>query len=350
MEQEQQKTVAAIPVIVLTGYLGAGKTSLLNHLLRQPGARVGVIVNDFGDINVDAGLVTGQIDEPASISGGCICCLDDAGGLDQALERLAAPRLALDVIIVEASGLAEPLALRQLIQTTTVARVRFGGLVDVIDAVEHFRTVDTKDLPPLRYSAASLVIVNKLDLVPLHDREKTLERITLRIRERNSRVLAVGASGAAVDPALLYDVASMEEDESQLPLRELLLEARHSNDAHHAHVHEHAKAVTATSAGAIDPDRVLDFLEKPPAGIYRVKGTIAIQAGGTFRAYVVNMAGTQIHIAKSKAVTESVLVAIGLDIDAKMVRSALEECLSPVVEKQSTKGYQRLRRYERLSH
>ncbi|OFI38147.1 cobalamin biosynthesis protein CobW [Arthrobacter sp. SW1] len=344
--------MAAIPVIVLTGYLGAGKTSLLNHLLRQPGARVGVIVNDFGDINVDAGLVTGQIDEPASISGGCICCLEDAGGLDDALDRLSAPRLALDVIIIEASGLAEPLTLRQLVQTTAVERVRFGGLVDVIDAVEHFRTVDTKDLPPLRYSAASLAIVNKLDLVPAPEREETLERITLRIRERNSRILAVGASGAAVDPELLYDVASMEEDESQLPLRQLLIEAQASSDARHAHAHDHqhAKAVTVASQGSIDPDRILDFLEKPPAGVYRIKGTITTRHGGKFRAYAVNVVGAQIHIATSKAASENVLVAIGLDVDAQAVRTALEEVLSPIAGPGSAKGHERLRRYQRLSH
>ena len=100
--------VAAIPVIALTGYLGAGKTSLLNHVLRAPGARIGVVINDFGELNVDAALVTGQIDEPASITGGCICCLPDEGGLDDALERLTDPRLGLDAIIVEASGLADP--------------------------------------------------------------------------------------------------------------------------------------------------------------------------------------------------------------------------------------------------
>src|SRR5690606_33643497 len=65
-----------VPVIAVTGHLGAGKTSLLNHLLRTPGARLGVVVNDFGTLNVDAALVTGQVDEAASISGGCVCCLD----------------------------------------------------------------------------------------------------------------------------------------------------------------------------------------------------------------------------------------------------------------------------------
>ena len=61
-----------LPVIALTGYLGAGKTSLLNHVLRTPRARVGVIINDFGALNVDAGLVTGQIDGPLDHWGLCV--------------------------------------------------------------------------------------------------------------------------------------------------------------------------------------------------------------------------------------------------------------------------------------
>ncbi|WP_299016134.1 GTP-binding protein, partial [uncultured Caulobacter sp.] len=83
-------------MIALTGFLGAGKTTLLNHVLRTPGARIGVVINDFGDLNVDAALVTGQIDEPASIAGGCLCCLTDDDALDEALTKLADPALGLD--------------------------------------------------------------------------------------------------------------------------------------------------------------------------------------------------------------------------------------------------------------
>src|ERR1700744_6260457 len=128
----------AIPVICLTGYLGAGKTTLLNHVLRSPGARIGVIINDFGELNVDAMLVAGQIDEPVSIAGGCICCLPDDGGIDEALAKFADPRLNLDAIIVEASGLAEPIAVARMIGFSEVPGVRFGGLVDVIDVATHF--------------------------------------------------------------------------------------------------------------------------------------------------------------------------------------------------------------------
>jgi G3E family GTPase len=144
-----------VPVVSVTGHLGAGKTSLLNHLLRAPGARLGVVINDFGAINVDAALVTGQVDEAAAISGGCVCCLPDSGGLDDALEKLSDPRLRLDAIIIEASGAADPIALSRLVRFSGAERVRAGGIVEVIDAVNHFDTVDTRPDPPARYGAAS---------------------------------------------------------------------------------------------------------------------------------------------------------------------------------------------------
>ena len=217
--------MAAIPVIALTGYLGAGKTSLLNHVLRAPGARIGVVINDFGELNVDAALVTGQIDEPASITGGCICCLPDEGGLDGALEKLTDPRLGLDAIIVEASGLADPVALARMIRFSGVEHIRPGGVIDVIDAATHFDTVDRDGTPPARYGAASLIVVNKLDQIPEANRDAAVERIEMRVRERNPDAHVVGAIGARIDPALLYDVSDAGDDSGQMSFRELLIDA-----------------------------------------------------------------------------------------------------------------------------
>ena len=215
----------AVPVIALTGYLGAGKTTLLNHVLRTPGARIGVVINDFGELNVDAGLVTGQVDEPASIAGGCICCLSDDDTLDDALTKLADPKLDLDAIIVEASGMADPVAISRIIRFSGAENVRWGGVVDVIDARAHFDTVDRGGLPPARYGAASLVVVNKLDQVPDAERDTTLERIEARVRELNPDTQIVGVTAGRIDPTLLYDVSARSEEPGQLSFRELLLDA-----------------------------------------------------------------------------------------------------------------------------
>ena len=206
-----------IPVIALTGHLGAGKTTLLNHLLRSPDTRIGVVVNDFGELNVDAALVAGQIDEPASIAGGCICCLPDGGGLEDALRKLADPARRLDAIIVEASGLADPVAIARIIGFSEVAGVRAGGLVDVVDAANHFDTVDCTQLPPARYGAASLIVVNKLDQVPENERSAVVRRVQQRVSQRNPQVQVVGTTGGRIDPALLFDASRHLRDLRRMP-------------------------------------------------------------------------------------------------------------------------------------
>lgn len=337
----------AIPVIALTGYLGAGKTSLLNHVLRMPGARVGVVINDFGDLNVDASLVTGQVDEPASIAGGCICCLPEDGGLDEALEKLSDPRLQLDAIIVEASGLAEPVAVARMIRFSGVERVRAGGVVDVIDAARYFDTVDRDDSPPARYGAASLVVINKLDQLPDAARTGTVERIKSRVRERNPDAHVVSATGARIDPALLYDVADDVDESGQLSFRQLLLDAEREARPHD---HVHADSVTVTSTGCVDAGALLDFLEHPPAGVYRIKGTVAIRYRSRERAYVVNVVGTSIHVADARpGAASNSLVAIGTHINKEHTLASAAAAIQPAGGVTETAGIRRLQRYRRLS-
>ena len=333
---------ATIPVIALTGYLGAGKTTLLNHVLRTPQARIGVVINDFGEINVDAGLISGQIDEPASIAGGCICCLPDDGQLDSALARLADPKLRLDAIIVEASGLADPAALARIIGFSEIGGIRDGGVVDVIDAVQHFDTVDQGGVAPARYGAATLVVVNKLDQVADADRDATLRRVEARVRERNSRAHIVGAVGGRIDPTLLYDVAAAADETGQLSFRDAFFDE--PAEEHH---HVHAESVTVTAEGALDPERLLELLESPPAGVYRMKGRVAVRDRTAVRGYVVNVVGPAVHIARGATAsgTQSHLVAIGTHFDTAKVRARIADALAPVDGPPSSVTQRRWQRY-----
>ncbi|MBE1878449.1 GTP-binding protein [Myceligenerans sp. TRM 65318] len=329
-------------MVVLAGHLGAGKTTVLNHLLRQPGARVGVVVNDFGEINVDAGLVTGQVDEPVSISGGCLCHLSDTSELDDALERLTSPRLALDVVIVEASGVADPVALARMIRFSGAERVRPGGVVDVVDAVEHFRTVDTGGMPPARYRATSLVVVNKTDLPAPGDRERVVARVAARVREVNPRAHVVATSRGRLDPALVYDAASRQDPQDQLPIAALLRDE-------HAHDHQHADAVSVRATASISPSRLVDVLEDPPSGAYRIKGRVSVHTGRTVRGYLVNVVGRSVHVASVRPPDDGgELVAIGMRLDTGAVRRGLEQALEPAL-RPDARGFARLQRYRRLS-
>ncbi|OBH60321.1 GTP-binding protein [Mycobacterium sp. E2479] len=334
--------MAAIPVIALTGHLGAGKTTLLNHLLRHPGTRIGVIINDFGDINIDAGLVAGQVDEPASIAGGCICCLPDGGGLDDALVKLADPARRLDAIVVEASGLADPVAIARIIGFSEIRGIRAGGLIDVVDAVNHFDTVDCGTVPPVRYGAASLIVVNKLDQVSEDERSAVVQRVTQRAAQRNPRVHVVGTTAGRIDPTLLFDASGTSEQVGQLSLLDLVPE--------HDHDHVHADAVTVSGSGCVDPDAVFDLLEDPPPQVFRLKGIVAVQHRTVIRDYLVNLVGNAIHIRKAPpGATANCLVAIGMHLDTHAVRARLDKALQPASGPASAQALRRLQRYRRTS-
>lgn len=356
----------AIPVILLTGYLGAGKTSLLNNLLRHPDARIGVIVNDFGDLNIDTGLVVGQVDEPLSISGGCVCCLTDDSELEDALVAMTNPKLRLDAIIVEASGFAEPLTLARMITRMGHHRFHLGGVIDVVDATMYFDTVDTSNLPPLRFAATTLVLVNKLDQVPAADRENTVEAVRARVHARNPRVIVIGTHHARLDPTLIFDPGVGERDprrggsdvgedpvQPELPIRELLRQAYAEAAADEigddeadegSMPHRHAQSVTVTGSGPADPDAVMDFVEDLPPGVYRVKGTVLAVEGSRRRSFNVQAVGPNVYVAEAaRAVpktrsssaengdrpdADSVLVVIGEDFDTEAAEAALTAALN----------------------
>lgn len=364
----------AVPVILLTGFLGAGKTSLLNHLLRHPDARIGVVVNDFGDLNIDAGLVVGQVDEPFSISGGCICCLSDDTSLEDALTALAKPHLRLDAIIVEASGFAEPLTLARMVTRMGHHRFHLGGVIDVVDATMHASTVDTHSAPPMRYAATTLVLVNKLDQVPDAEREGTIDAIRSRVHLRNPRVIVVGTSFGRLDPALIFDPGSgairgldgpgtgpdsSEPIQAELPIRELIRQAyaeaaaqSQGGDEAEVPAHTHAQSLTVTAHGYADANSVLDLLEDLPAGVYRVKGTIRVKDRGRSRRFGVQAVGPNVYVSSTlphEETWDSALVVIGESLDEVRLRTELDRALSTGEDAgERAGGVERLRHYLRL--
>jgi G3E family GTPase len=154
---------ASISTIVVGGYLGAGKTTLINHALATAdGRRVGVVVNDFGALNIDASLLAS--DDTIELANGCVCCTL-ADGLPVAFERLLAQRPALDAIVVEASGVADP---RKIAGYAKLAGLRAPHVVVVVDAgairsLQRDRFVAGEIDRQIR--SAGLLVLNKRDSI-----------------------------------------------------------------------------------------------------------------------------------------------------------------------------------------
>ncbi|TSD98231.1 GTP-binding protein [Gordonia rubripertincta] len=322
----------AVPVIVVAGFLGSGKTTLLNHLLRSAGAtgtRLGVLVNDFGSVNIDALLVSAQADGAVSLSNGCMCCTVDADGLTDALTSLVRPSAKIDAIVIEASGIAEPKSLIRMVTAVADPRVRYGGLVYVVDAAHVHTLREEHPEVDAHMAIADLILVNKADLISGAD----LRFVEAVVAQLNPTAAALVTQEARVDPALLFDIDGVAADDEprsgQLTLDELLLEDHDHSD--HQHLHAAYEAVTFRSDEPLDPRRLARFLERPPGGCFRIKGIVHFDVPRHRQKFVVHGVGGFVRVERESWESETPsteLVAIGRGLDPDAVHAELQAAVA----------------------
>ncbi|MFD6906440.1 CobW family GTP-binding protein [Streptomyces sp. NPDC060077] len=311
-----------IPVVVLAGFLGSGKTTLLNHLLhRSGGSRIGAVVNDFGAIEIDAMAVAGALgDSTVSLGNGCLCCAVDGSELDVYLERLARPSAGIDVIVIEASGLAEPQELVRMVLASEHPGIVYGGLVEVVDAAEFDATRARHPEIDRHLALADLVVVNKADRVA------DAERVRALVRSLVDRAAVVPATHGRIDPEFLFDCRPAEERVGQLSFDDL----HRDGDEHTGYLHTGYDSLSFATGRPLDPRRLIRFLDSRPEGLYRIKGYVDFGPYDTGNRYAVHAVGRFLRFYPEPwtpgAERLTQLVLIGTDIDAAALRRELEAC------------------------
>ena len=245
-----------LPVTILTGFLGSGKTTLLNYILRENhGKRIAVIENEFGEISIDSDLVVSSEEEIYEMSNGCICCLASVrGDLLEVIRTLMSRRDRIDYILVETSGLADPMPVAQafFVDDAVLEEVALDAIVTLIDS-KHIE----QHLDDVRYDgissqavdqivSADRIIVNKIDLVD----DDTVERIERRIRKFNQRSAIDRSCYAEVNLDAILGIQAFEV--SQRAATEPSFLENH-------YVHSHDPGVETCSvriAGELDRERV----------------------------------------------------------------------------------------------
>lgn len=246
-------------VTVIGGYLGSGKTTLVNHILATADERVAVLVNDFGDINIDAALIKSRGDNTVELSNGCICC-SMVDGFSAALDQIVAIDPRPDRLVIEASGVSDP---------ATVAAYGHGpgmvmdAVVVLADAETVRAKIDDKYVGQTirgQLDAAHVVVINKADLVS----PESLDEVVAWAGERCPEAVVVTAAHAQVAPEILFghDVAPLVAHE------------------HAGHVHHEAADVFQTSTfEQVEPmtrDDVEKLMSELPDMVVRAKGFVLL--------------------------------------------------------------------------
>jgi G3E family GTPase len=210
--------LAALPVVIVGGYLGAGKTTLMNHVLRNAGGRrIAVLVNDFGEVNIDADLIEGATSGLISLSGGCLCCSfgDDLPGT---LQSLALGNDKVDVVLIELSGVALPAPVARSIK---LARgVEVAGTLVLADASSIQRQCDDTyvgETVRQQLCDADWILLNKSDLVTA----VTASALPSWLAEvaPNARVIPCGAREMDPDLVLGWRAQALDSHRSIVALQ-----------------------------------------------------------------------------------------------------------------------------------
>ncbi|WP_146345316.1 CobW family GTP-binding protein [Phaeobacter marinintestinus] len=268
-----------LPLTVISGYLGAGKTTLINRLLAEDhGLRLLVLVNDFGAINIDQALIEQAGDDTIALTNGCVCCTMGADlfmALGDALDRVPRP----DHLIIEASGIADPAA----IANAAIAEpdLSYAGIITLVDGLNGGALLDDSLIAPQvaqQITAADLVLLTKTDTP-----DPAFNARLTALPARNLTQL----SDDSLAP-LLFDLVPLP--------RGGLRTAPHPAYASWQH----------------DSDRIVDrramgtLLENRPDGLYRLKGFVQTDDG----AYEVHVVGRYVHARRAQA-DRTVLVGLG---------------------------------------
>ena len=333
-----------MPVTIITGFLGSGKTTLLNHILQnQQDLKVAVLVNEFGDINIDSQLLVSVDENMMELSNGCICCTINDGLVD-AVYSILERGDRIDYMIVETTGVADPLPIALTFLGTELQHLtRLDSILTVVDSEaftsEHFNS----EAAYAQIMYGDIIILNKTDLVA----EEKLQELETYINKTKTKARILKSQMGVVPLPLILDIEIDQSAIAPAPepkhdehahepehVHDANCGHNHDHDDHHHHHSDHLEndgfiSISFQSDRAFNLDKFQNFLDKQlPIDVFRAKGILNF--ANIDNRYVFQLSGKRYELKtddRNKSLSNQ-LVIIGRNLDREDLLTKLTDCLA----------------------
>ncbi|HVY01383.1 MAG TPA: GTP-binding protein [Candidatus Nanoarchaeia archaeon] len=343
-----------IPITLITGFLGSGKSTLINRIISEnKDKKIGLILNEFGDVQLESNIVQANKEEIVELSNGCMCCVVRSD-LIKTVDELIKKKPEINYIIIEASGLSDPVPIAQtFLMQDMDKRIRLDSILCVVDAVNFEKNSEHFDITVAQLRFADIILISKTDLVEKIKVDAIKELITDIVPKAT-----IFENKSDLDLDLLIDTSSYSHDEIQ----ELEIEEHNHEDEeeeehehhdhdheehecedehcenpehnhkHHEHKHEHVDTLFFKTIKPFDQKKFESLIGELPEAIVRAKGFVNFGAGmlDTKMKYILQIVGARKQFTmdnwKPREKKQTALVFIGKHFDKKDLEQKLKNC------------------------